>query len=429
MKKHIKIIVLFLLALCVGWYIFIADSSEEISFTTQPPEEASDHSSEATETAPTPTRQETFVLATTTVTTADGTEQSFLLPEGAKLAIAAEGLGKARFMSWAPDGRLFVPDMVDYVLSPDASLWVLGDFDSETGSFGSKDVFLSNLRGVNDVDFYRDADGKDWIYVAETAYLKRYPYTAGDMSPSGPAEIVTYFPAQQSPGEVSVVWHITRTVEFVNDRMYISIGSGCNSCEDLAGERAMITVMNPDGTDVRTYATGLRNVVGMEWANGQLYATANGVDHLGGAPNEALFAINDGVQYAWPYCYLEDGIWKDDTSQVWRTDFSCADAPAPLAVFPSRSAALGVTYFDHSAHPMLLDSFLVSLHGSFEASRMSGYKIMRVTPSGEQAVFMDGFQLPDATRVARPVDILAVDAQSFLFTDDFGGRIYHVRLP
>lgn len=429
MKKHIKIVVLVLLALCVGWHVFVLDRSEEVSLNNESPAETNDSPSGSNDEIPTPTRQETFVLATTTVTTADGTEQSFLLPEGAELTIAAEGIGKARFMAWAPDGRLFVPDMVDYVLSPNASLWVLGDFDPATGTFGSQDVFLSNLKGANDVDFYRDADGKDWLYVAETAHLKRYPYNAGDMRPSGPAEIVTTFPAQQSPGEVSVVWHITRTVEFVDDLMYISIGSGCNSCEDLAGQRAMIEVMNPDGTDVRAYATGLRNVVGMEWANGQLYATANGVDHLGGAPNEALFAINEGVHYAWPYCYLEDGTWKDDTSQAWRTDFSCEDAPAPLAVFPARSAALGVTYFDQSAHPILIDSFLVSLHGSFEASRKSGYKIMRVTPSGEQAVFMDGFQLPDATRVARPVDILAVDARSFLFTDDFGGRIYHVRLP
>lgn len=369
-------------------------------------------------------------LATTTVVTNTGVVQSFRVPEGATLNIAAEDLGKARFMAWAPDERLFVPDMVDYLLSPEGKLWVLDDFDSETGTFGSKEIFLDNLQGVNDVAFYQDEAGQDWLYVAETAHLKRYPYSAGDISPRGPAEIVTTFPAQQSPGEESVVWHITRTLEFVNDKLYISIGSGCNSCEELAGERAMIQVMNPDGSDARVYATGLRNSVGIEWANNRLYATANGVDHLGNeVPNEAIFEINEDEHYAWPYCYLDGDTWRADNSQSWQQDFSCEDAPAPLAIFPPRSAPLGITYFGAQAHPLLQNSFLVALHGSFEASLMSGYEIVRITSSGETELFMDGFQLPDATRVARPVDILPVDEQSFLFTDDHGGRIYHLRLP
>jgi len=377
-----------------------------------------------------PQRQDIFTLGTTTVMTGDGTVQTFQVPEGVMLTIAAENLGKVRFMAWSPDGRLFVPDMVDYLMSPNAKLWVLGDFDPEKGTFGTRDVFLSPLQGVNDVAFYRDSEGQDWLYIAETAYLKRYRYTEGDMRPQGSAEIVATFPGQQSIGEESVVWHITRTLEFVDDELYISIGSGCNSCEELAGERAMIIVMNPDGSNVREYATGLRNAVGIEWARGQLYATANGADHLGiDAPDEALFSIEEGTHYAWPYCYLKGGEWYNDVSQVWRENFSCIDAPTPVAVFPPRSAALGVTYFDESVHPLLVDSFLVALHGSFEAYLKSGYKIVRVTPSGEQKTFIDGFQLRDATRVARPVDILMVDQYSFLFTDDYGGRIYHVRLP
>lgn len=426
MKRIIPIVILVgLLVVAVG---FLAISGTFTQSPSQPIVVGGEDSEEPTDTSP--QRQEQFTLATTTVTTHDGDVQSFRVPEGVTLNIAAEGLGKARFMAWSPDGRLFVPDMVDYVLSPEATLWVLGGFDAEEGTFATKDVFLGNLQGVNDVAFYRDASGQDWLYVAETAYLKRYPYNEGDMNPSDSAEIVTTFPAKQSPGEESVVWHITRTIEFVDDQLYVSIGSGCNSCEELEGERAMIKVMDPDGSNARAYADGLRNAVGLEWAKNKLYATANGADHLGpNRPDEALFSINEGTHYGWPYCYLDNGVWRDDTSQAWQKDFSCSDAPEPLAVFPARSASLGVTYFDEQAHPLLLDSFLVALHGSFEAHMKSGYRIVRVTPAGEKEVFMDGFQLPDATRIARPVDMLVVDENSFLFTDDFGGRIYHVRLP
>ena len=378
----------------------------------------------------TPTQLPTLELANTTVKHTDGTNQKFRVPEGLCVKVAAEGVGKARFMAWSPDQRLFVPDMVDYLLSPGAKLYALENFDPETGRFATSTVFLSDLLGVNDVAFYRDADGQDWIYVAETAYLRRWPYQAGDQKPSGPAEVIAYFPGKQSPGETSVVWHITRTLEFVGDQLYVSVGSGCNSCEELAGERAHIEVMDADGSNRRVYATGLRNAVGLEWANDTLYATANGADHLGiNTPDEALFAITEGTHYAWPYCYLEAGEWLPDSTSVWQREFDCSTAPAPITTFPPRSAPLGFTYFDATWHPAVAQSFLVALHGSFEAALGRGYQIVRVTEAGERDVFMDGFQLPGKTRVARPVDILPYDEQSFFFSDDHGGRIYFVQAP
>lgn len=368
-----------------------------------------------------------LTLSPHTLTFSDGTSATFRLPEGFSISTAAEDLGKARFMAWSPDGRLFVPDLVDYNLSHEGRLFILEDFDEETGQFNTKHTYLTGLRGPNSVAFYTDENGQHWLYLALTAHLLRYPYTEGDTEPSGEPEVVVEFPNQQSPGEVSVVWHITRTIMFHDDRLYVSVGSGCNSCEQLSGSmRAMIYSMNPDGTDQRVEGEGLRNTVGIEMAEGELYATANGVDHLGtDRPDEMMYKVEDGNHYGWPYCYVLDGENVADMSQVWETPLECSEVPLPVTTFDPRSAPLGLTYFA-DAHPALAGSFLVALHGSFEQWIGSGYELIRVSTEGEQELFMDGFLDEEGNRTARAVDILQHDEDSFFVTDDHGGRIFYI---
>lgn len=353
---------------------------------------------------------------------------TFRIAKPFEIKIAAEGLGKARFITKSPDGRIFVPDLVNYKLSHEGSIAFLEDFNEETGTFKTKKIYLSRLRGPNDILFYKDDDGYGWIYIALTAHLIRYPYKDGDDTPSGEPEIIIDFPNKQSPGEVSVVWHITRTLSLHNDRIYISVGSGCNACEELAGTfRGMVYSINPDGSDLRVYADGLRNAVGVEWAEDKLYVTANGVDHLGdNAPDEMMYELSEGEHYGWPYCYESNDMAIQDTSQNWNNQpFSCLVAPRPLTTFNPHAAPLGLEYFENF-HPTLNGSFLVALHGSFDKTVRSGYQIVRVSKDGEQEVFMDGFQTDNDNRVGRPVDILQHNGSSFFFTDDHGGRLYYV---
>ena len=354
-------------------------------------------------------------------------EVTFRLPKEFDITVAAEDLGKARFMAESPDGRVFVPDMVNYNLSHEGKIFILENFDEKTGSFQNKHTYLSGLRGPNSLAFYTDKDGQDWLYIALTAHLIRYKYAAGDIVPSSKPEIIIEFPNTQTPGETSVVWHITRTLLFQKDTLYVAIGSGCNSCEQPTDEtRAMIFSIDPNGKNVRMYANGLRNAVGIEWAKGSLYATENGVDHMGpGSPNEVMYKIDEGKHYGWPYCYELNGILQEDTSQEWNREFSCEDFPLSLAAFDPHSAPLGLTYFE-DAHPALKGFFLVSLHGSFQPEIGTGYKIMRVSGNGTQDVFMEGFLSEEGERVARPVHILQKDKNSFFLTDDHGGRIYYI---
>lgn len=50
--------------------------------------------------------------------------------------------------------------------------------------------------------------------------------------------------------------------------------------------------MNPDGSEQKIYASGLRNAVGLKWIGKFLFATNQGADHLGkNKPDETFYAL------------------------------------------------------------------------------------------------------------------------------------------
>lgn len=369
-----------------------------------------------------------FELVERVITFKDGSTATFRLPREFNITVAAEGLGKARFMAKSPDGRIFIPDMINWNLSRDGKMYILGGWDAQTKKFTSTQTYLTNLRGPNDVAFYNDTTGKTWIYYTLTEGLFRYPYMPGDLTPSGSRELVYSFPNKQSPGADGIVWHVTRTILFDKDTLYVSIGSGCNLCEQVEGDmRAQILEMNPDGTNVRTYAEGIKNAVGIALVDGAMYATENGVDHLGDeAPDDVMFKVVEGAHHGWPYCYESAGQKLDEANKSWtRKTVNCAEVPMSFVSFGPHTAPLGVTYFK-TGHPLLRDSFLVALHGSHKPELRNGYKLVRVMRDGTQETFMDGFMTGSGERTARPVHVLQVDDSSFYLSDDYGGRVFYV---
>lgn len=447
MKKLLLVIFIFLLAIGLvwffGWSNFFNSAINNTQIVTNTKSDSMKTEQKMSD------QLETIELKPVTVVFEDGTRSNFELAKPFRLAVAAEGLGKARFMAFSPDGRMFVPDLVNMNLSHEGKIYILENFDETSKRFQTKTTYLSGLRGPNSVAFYTDEDEQGWIYIALTANIIRYPYNAGDTKPSDTAEIVTTFPNQQVAGETSIVWHITRTIKFYNDRLYVSVGSGCNSCEQPDREmRAMIYSINPDGSDRQIYVDGLRNAVGFTFADEEMYATVNGVDNLGdGAPDDALYKLTEGEFYGWPYCYESNGKIYPDTSRNWNSIFSCENAPLSFSAFEPHAAPLGIEYFSIDSHETLKDTFLVALHGSFDPKIRAGYHIVRVSKDGEQEIFMDGFlsennkqagwitniayahgdQSTGGTeRFGRPVDILQRDDNSFFFTDDYKGRLYYV---
>jgi glucose/arabinose dehydrogenase len=288
-------------------------------------------------------------------------------------------------------------------------------------------VYAKNLRNPNSVAFYTDKDGMEWLYVALTDSLIRYKYTRGSTEPEGTPQVIATFPTYgQTPAEGG--WHLTRTVTFGGDDMYVSVGSSCNSCEEIEEMRATILKMNPDGTNVRIIAKGLRNAVGITFVNGTLYATTNEIDHVGTEkPNDLVRTIKEGTDYGWPYCYEYNKQIYKDVSKTWIKEHNCKDIPLALSELEPHSAPLGIHFFDATfKDPRIQNSFLVATHGSGKPKIGTGYKVQSITEHGKPLTIIDGF-LQNGARVGRPVDVLKYDNTSFFVTDDYNGLVYFVK--
>ncbi len=361
------------------------------------------------------------------ITLKNGKSFNLNLPADYEIIPAAENLKRVRFFAKSPDGRIFVTDMHDLTDNQKGAVYILSDFDSDAGKFGRVTPYLTNLKNPNSVAFYTDASGQNWFYLAETDKLTRRKFTKDETAPSDARpETLAAFPDYGLSYKYGG-WHLTRTIAFApGGKLYVSVGSSCNACEEKETVRASVLEMNADGGNQRTFAKGLRNAVGLKWIGKFLFATNQGVDHLGlDKPDETFYALKDSADYGWASCFQSNGKVVRDAA--YNRLQSCADVPASYTFFPSHSSAPGFDYFDaRTADETIKNSFLVSLHGSTDKTIGHGYKIVIMRKGERLQDFINGF-LQDKTVVGRPCDIMKLDADSFLFTDDFGGVIYLVR--
>lgn len=374
-------------------------------------------------------------LVSQKVTLKSGKSFSLKLPEGFEIIPAAEGFKRIRFFAKSPDSRIFVTDMYDLTDNTKGKIYILDALDAETGKFGKIETYLSGLKNPNSVQFYSDENGQDWIYIAETDKLTRRKFKRGETAPTDtkPQTLAT-FPDYGLSYKYGG-WHLTRTIAFSPDgKLYVSVGSSCNACDEKEKERATVLEMNADGSGQRIFAKGLRNAVGLKWRANHLFATNQGSDHLGlNKPDETFYALKDGADYGWASCYQSNGkVFFDRTppnklKKPTNRLKSCADVPVSYAYFPAHSSALGFDYFDDpNADEALKNAFLVALHGSTNKNLAKGYKIVVMRKGERLQDFVSGF-LQVKTVFGRPCDIMKISANSFLFTDDYSGIVYFVR--
>lgn len=356
----------------------------------------------------------------------NGKRFSLNLPVNYEIIPAAEGLKRVRFFSKAPDGRMFVTDMHDLTDNKKGIVYILDEWNPETGKFGKIIPYMTGLKNPNSVQFYTDSSGQDWLYLAETNQLTRRKFTKGEIKPTDKAEVLVTFPDYGLSYKYGG-WHLTRTIAVGgNGKIYVSVGSSCNACTEKEKVRATVLEMNPDGSQQKIFATGLRNAVGLKWVGNFLFATNQGVDHLGkNKPDETFYALKRDADYGWASCYSSNGKILADPK--FKRPSGCKNVLPPYAYFPAHSSALGFDYFDHSnTDDTIKNSFLVALHGSTDATIGHGYKIVIMRKGQKLQTFMDGF-LVGKNVYGRPCDIYRVDENSFYFSDDKSGVIYYVR--
>ena len=370
------------------------------------------------------TAQQKIKLIPVQVRLAKGDSFQLNIPEDYQLSIAAEGLKRLRFLSMSPDGRLFATDMYDRSDNHKGRVLVFTNWNESIKKFEKVNTFLEGLHNPNQVAFY-----KGYIYVAETDRLSRYTYHDGDDKATDTAQLLMNFPAY-GLGYKYGGWHLTRSISFHNDKLYVSIGSSCNACIETEEIRASVIEMDPDGSHVNFFARGLRNSVGLKWIGDALWATGMGRDLIGPDKPEDLFQqIERDGYYGWPFYFqyrqhvYEDDQFKDSVKATW-----VKNPPIALLGFKAHSAPLGFDYLKGFDDPVLNNSILVCLHGSTSVWRERGNSIVKVEKGNHYSEIVSGFLTgkTEAGRHGRPCDILMKDEHSFFFTDDLNGVLYYL---
>jgi glucose/arabinose dehydrogenase len=269
-----------------------------------------------------------------------------------------------------------------------------------------------------------------YLYVGNTGSLVRYKYTNGDLKAQGEPEKLLDLPTGG---------HSTRNIVFnrAGTKMYIAVGSQSNNDAGEDCRRAAILEFNPDGTGYRVYASGIRNPVGLTLQPGTdiIWTAMNERDNLGDdlVPDYAT-SVKDGGFYGWPYSYIGQNY---DPRYVGSFPDLVKRAIVPDVLLPAHAAALGITFYTGMQFPeKYRNGGFVALHGSWNRSVASGYKIvffpMVNGKPGPIEDFLTGFLASNGTndtsidQWGRPVGVTVARDGSLLVSDDTGNRIWKI---
>ncbi|GAA0552866.1 glucose/arabinose dehydrogenase [Rhizomicrobium palustre] len=229
--------------------------------------------------------------------------------------------------------------------------------------------------------------------------------------------------------------HTTRDITFGPDgTLYLAIGSASNVAEENA-PRASVQVVGKDG-HLKPFATGTRNPVGIAIYPGSntLYATVNERDGLGdGLPPDYLSSLKQGDFLGWPYAYI--GKHPDPDYGSKRPEL-VAKTKTPEVLFQPHSAPLALAFYEGSQFPAeYKGNAFVALHGSWNAGKPTGYKVVRVKfangkPENAYENFVTGFWAKGGEPAevwGRPAGLVVDKDGSLLIADDAGKTIWRVR--
>ncbi len=349
------------------------------------------------------------------------------VPAGFVVNVFADNLDAPRWLALTPTGDVLVTE------TRQNRIRLLRDANGD-GVAEIRQTFAKAENGLN-IPFGM-AFGEGYFFLGNSAEVRRFPYTKGQQKLTGTGQKIADLPG----GGYNQHW--TRNVVMSPDskKLYVSVGSQSNADSDPL-PRASVQVMNLDGKNQQTFASGLRNPVGLDFhpKSGQLYTTVNERDGLGDdLVPDYLTRIRQGQFYGWPYTYFKPNLLdprhvQNGTSQ--RPDLA-AKTLMPDVLFQAHSAALGLQFYDGKTFPeKYRNGAFVAFRGSWNRNAGTGYKIVFVPfnakfrPQGYYEDFLTGFLTdPSGPKTwGRPVGLLVLPDGSLLFTEEGNNRIYRVQ--
>lgn len=362
---------------------------------------------------------------------------------GLKVNAFASGLKHPRWLEVLPGGDVLVAEALtlpgevgsvfDYAMvatmrraaatgvSPNR-ITRLRDADGD-GRAEVQETFLENLNQPFGMALVGDT-----FYVGNTDGLMAFQWDAASGRAVGPAKRLATF----KPGG-----HWTRSILVSPDgaKLYIGVGSLSNIAEKgfaVEEGRAAIYEYEIATGACRMFAEGLRNPVGLaiEPTTATLWTVVNERDGIGDeTPPDYLTSVVDGGFYGWPYCYWGQTV----DERVAQDPERVARAIRPDFALGGHTASLGLCWLPEGVIPGFGNGMVIGQHGSWNRSKLSGYRVVFVAfengkPVGRPRDILTGFLAADEkVSYGRPVGVtIGPDGKSLLVADDVGDVIWRV---
>jgi glucose/arabinose dehydrogenase len=344
----------------------------------------------------------------------------------------ATGLQNPRLIRRAPNGDLFVAE------SEPGRVRVLRGIGAD-GKAQTVEIFATGLTQPFGIAFYPPGNDPQYVYVANTGSVVRFPYRNGDLKARGAAQ--TIVPDIPSGGRLTGGGHWTRDLAFTRDgsKMFVSVGSHSND-DDADNNpqefhRADILEFNPDGSGSRIYAYGIRNPVGIATnpTTGELWASVNERDGLGdNLVPDYITHVQPGGFYGWPWFYMGG---RQDPRQQGKHPELQSKVITPDVLLQPHNASLEMTFYDGRQFPAEYHGDIFAAeHGSWNKAVRTGYEVIRVPmkdghASGEYEDFLTGFVTASGDVWGRPVGVAVAQDGSLIVTDDGSNSVWRVSFP
>lgn len=387
-------------------------------------------------------------------------ETGIQLPAGFIITEAATGLNEPRHIVVNKNGDLFVK--LGGLMNGKGNLFLQdenhdGKYESQTGfgDYTGTGITLKN----------------DYVYVSSDEVVYRYKLDAnGNIHTNVKEEkIITGLIDRNQHSSKSLVLDDAGNI-------YVNIGAYSNSCQEKDRAKGSLgkqpcqildsaggiwqfkaDKVNQTYGDGTRYATGLRNVVGLDWNNStnSLFVMQHGRDGLhdlfpdmydtkqsAELPAECMYEIRKGVNAGWPYIYYDPFQKKKILAPEYGGDGKKegpADIIEPTVAFPAHMAPNGLLFYTGNMFPeKYKNGAFIAFHGSWNRAPepQKGYLVAFVPfkdgkPSGEWEIFADNFAggpefVSPGKAKHRPTGLAQGPDGALYVADDKGGVIYKI---
>ena len=383
------------------------------------------------------------------------------LPPGFVAIEVSPGVGAARHLVVNSNGDIYIKMANDnggraIVVLKDKNGDGIADETSGFGNYGGTGIAIKN----------------GYLYASSNSEVFRYKLNANNQvtDPDHPEKIIT--------GLVDHGEHNSKSITLDDaGNIYVNIGAPSNACQVEDRKKGspgqnpcplLATAggiwqfkadkLNQSYADGIHYATGIRNVVGLDWnkEQNQLYAMQHGRDQLhdlfpnlydskqsAELPAEEMLLVKKGSDFGWPYCYFDQIQNKKVLAPEFGGDGKkqdrCAYVPPPVVAFPGHWAPDALLFYTGKQFPEhYRNGAFIAFHGSWNRAPepQAGYNVVFVPfkngqPSGKYEIFADGFAgVPvvtgDAQAKHRPVGLAVGPDGSLYISDSEKGTIWKI---